>query len=543
MTAFTRLDELEPGTVIDADVAIVGTGAAGIAIARELSGTRLDVVLLESGDLDLDGATQALYEGGVVGMPYVPLETCRTRCFGGTTNQWTGWCKPFAPIDLAPRPWLGLKGWPIDHDELLPYYHRAQPVMGLGEYRYDRSLWDRIGQDLHAFDPDKVTFSFWQHSPGPARFGTLYRADLERAGNVRILLDANVVNIQADPAAGRVEHLQLRSLAGREARIRARFFVLACGGIENARLLLVANDVRPAGLGNDHDQVGRCFMEHPLFSVGEIVTDDPYGVVDRYHRRKVDGVLSRIGLSLAPATQERLGLANSTVVTVIERDSDGVQSQAARLWHELWQGTLPDHPTERAYAILRELDAVAMSAWRKLVHGTYVNKPPRSIRLGIFLDPLPNPSSRVTLGEDRDALGQPRVMLDWRLLPEDARGAVGHVQLVAAEMARLGIGRVRLNPALADAGGAWMFAGNLEGYDLAPGMPEMHVSLHHMGTTRMSARPEDGVVDGNCRLHGVDNLYLAGSSVFPTGSNGNPTFTIAAMSLRLADHLIQRSTT
>src|SRR5688572_16299183 len=181
MTAFTRLDELEPGAVLDADVAIVGAGAAGITIARELARTRLDVVLIESGDLDLDGATQALYEGDIVGMPYVPLETCRTRFFGGTTNQWTGWCKPFDPIDLAPRPWLGLKGWPVAYDELLPCYHRAQPLMELGAYRYDRALWSRIGQELHDFDPDKVTFSFWQRSPGPTRFGSRYRADLEQA--------------------------------------------------------------------------------------------------------------------------------------------------------------------------------------------------------------------------------------------------------------------------------------------------------------------------------------------------------------------------
>jgi choline dehydrogenase-like flavoprotein len=539
---FASLAELEDGAVLEADVAVVGAGAAGITIARELAGSGLEVLLVESGGLDLDGPTQALYEGeSSAGLPYVPLEACRQRFFGGTTNHWTGWCKPLDPVDLAPRPWLGLKGWPLGYDDLKRHYHRAQPLVGLGPFRYDGGLWEEIGEDTDPFDVGRLGLSFWRQPPDVVRFGQAYRADLERAPNVRVLLEANLVEIRPDPGGATVERLELRHLGGRAARVRARAHVLACGGIENARLLLASDAVLPAGVGNARDLVGRHFTDHAVFTLGEIFPADAYAFVDRYHRRVVGGELVMPGWSLAPAAQQRHGLANGCVVAFVDRVDGPLAPAAARLWAELGAGELPDRLPARALEVLRDLGDLAESAWRKHALGRYVNRVPARLDLAIFVDPLPNPSSRVTLRRgERDALGLPRARLDRRPTPANTHVAAEHGRIVAAELARLGLARVRLHPALAEESADWMLAGNLEGYDPAPGMPSMHVTQHHMGTTRMAADPREGVVDGDCRVHGIDNLYVAGSSVFATPGHANATLTIVALALRLAEHLKAR---
>jgi hypothetical protein len=419
---FASLAELEDGAVLEADVAVVGAGAAGITIARELAGSGLEVLLVESGGLDLDGPTQALYEGeSSAGLPYVPLEVCRQRFFGGTTNHWTGWCKPLDPVDLAPRPWLGLKGWPFGYDGLKRHYHRAQPLVGLGPFRYDGGLWEEIGEDTDPFDVGRLGLSFWRQPPDVVRFGQAYRADLERAPNVRVLLEANLVEIRPDPGGATVERLELRHLGGRAARVRARAHVLACGGIENARLLLASDAVLPAGVGNARDLVGRHFTDHAVFTLGEIFPADAYAFVDRYHRRVVGGELVMPGWSLAPAAQQRHGLANGCVVAFVDRVDGPLAPAAARLWAELGAGELPDRLPARALEVLRDLGDLAESAWRKHALGRYVNRVPARLDLAIFVDPLPNPSSRVTLRRgERDALGLGCGGVRWWLPPKDS---------------------------------------------------------------------------------------------------------------------------
>ena len=533
---FLDLNDLADGQTLDADVVIVGAGAAGITMARALIGSGLDVVLAESGHVDLHGDTQALCDGEIVGLPYEPLISARQRSFGGTTNMWSGWCKPLDPIDFRPRPWLGLKGWPIGFDDLRPYYGRALDVVEAGAYRFDRSLWSDIDAPLHDFDAARLGFTFWQKSP-PTRFGQRYGGELQRATNVRVLFDANLIEIVEAPQARRVEHLRVRALGGRSARLCGRAYVLACGGIENARLLLASRSVRPAGVGNDHDLVGRCFMEHPHWDVATVHSDDPYRLIDSYFRREVEGRPHRIGWSLSDSAQERLEALNCVAELNIDSNLLSGPAAASYLWQRLRAGALPDDWQERARRVLGDLGGVAQSAWRKAVLGTYVNKPVKEITLMVTLDPLPNPSSRVTLSDRCDALGLPLPILDWHLSPEDEHSMEALTSRLAGELARLGLGRVRLHPEIGRKHSSWARAGRLRGHHIAAEAPEMDLSWHHMGTTRMASGPREGVVDADCRVHGSDNLFIAGSSVFPTTGNANPTLTIVALALRLSDHL------
>ena len=532
------LNGLENGQELGADLLIVGAGAAGITLALEFAGTQHRVVLAESGDLDLDRETQELCDGEVAGLAYEPLQATRARYLGGTTNMWTGWCKPLDRIDLQPRPWLGLAGWPIDREALQPYYERAQPVLEAGPYRYDIEDWVAAAGPLDDFSAAAIRPTFWQKSP-PTRFGSHYREALHRAANVTVLLNANLVGMTPGNERGAIESAELRSLAGRSVLVRPRCVVLAAGGLENPRLLLAAAPGWRRVLGNDHDQVGRCFMDHPWWEVGTIYPSDPYDLVDRYYRHIAGGQRFRMGLSFTEAEQERLGVQNCCVELTLDRFRDGGIAAAGGIWRDLRHGHVPAHLGERVLSVLGDIGGVAEGAWRKLVLHRMVNRPVESVTLAVDLDPKPDPRSRVSLGEERDALGMPRLRLDWQLGADDERSMALLARRFADEVTRLGLGRVRLHSALQEPTGGWARAGNLVGHGASDAAPTMHISWHHVGTTRMSASPRDGVVDANCRVHGTPNLFVAGSSVFPTAGSANPTLTIVALAIRLADHLKQ----
>ena len=244
-----------------------------ITLALEFAGTAHKVLLVESGNLEADADTQALDEGAVIGMAYEPLESARARYFGGTTNMWTGWCKPLDAVDLRPRPALAISGWPIGSDELEPFYRRAQPMMDAGPYEYNLAYWRQAAGPVDDLTARGLEMTFWQKSP-PVRFGSRYLEALRAATNVTVLLNANLTSMVTASDGAAIESVELRTLAGKSATARARIFVLACGGLENPRLLLCAAPSRPHGLGNDSDLVGRYFMEHPHWDIGTVYPTD-----------------------------------------------------------------------------------------------------------------------------------------------------------------------------------------------------------------------------------------------------------------------------
>ncbi|HEU4616718.1 MAG TPA: FAD-dependent oxidoreductase, partial [Gammaproteobacteria bacterium] len=262
------------GTRLDADVCIIGAGAAGITLARELAGGPLDVCLLESGGLTPDARTQALYEGKNVGWPYYSLDALRLRFFGGTTNHWGGVCRPLDDIDFAARSWVPSSGWPFGKAELDPYYRRAHEVCQLGPYDYDVAAIEDASRQRFHLDAARLETTMCQYSP-PTRFGQVYREALERAPNVRTYLYANAVDLVPVESGRALSHVQAATLEGARFTVHARRFVLATGAIENARLLLASNGNRAGGLGNDHDLVGRFFMEHLSFPAGLLVPTMP----------------------------------------------------------------------------------------------------------------------------------------------------------------------------------------------------------------------------------------------------------------------------
>lgn len=503
---------LSDGTSVEADLAIIGGGPAGITLARAFDGSDVSVCLVEAGGLEPDSDVQAFYRGESVGIEY-PLAATRLRFFGGSSNHWGGYCRPLDPIDFEQRDWVPYSGWPFGIEELKPYYPPATEIVEVSPGYYgDVAYWENAtGEHLPALVTGRMRRQFVHFSP-PTRFGKRYGPQLEKSGNIRVLLNATVVNIAAGPEGRHIDRLALRTANDKRHTVTARYFVLATGGLENARTLLLSNDVVAAGLGNQNDLVGRFFMEHPHVSgFGEIVVADLARLPPLYRDRVwVEGRSSSVKVAFNPAyafLRERK-LLNATFMSGVageyRRDSDTVPGSTV---------------TAGQVDMLR-------AAHRFLAAGPGPVKPDDPDYMGVPLglgcagEQAPNPSSRVSLSQEKDAFGLPRIKLDWRLTEQDRRSLLEHMRSLAMEYAALGIGRMRLN--IEDDG---LWPARVDG------------GSHHMGTTRMHDDPGRGVVDRDSRVHGIDNLYVAGSSVFPTGGSANPTLTIVALTLRLADHL------
>jgi choline dehydrogenase-like flavoprotein len=481
------------GTEIDCEVCVVGAGAAGITLARELRASSARVVVLESGGFDHTSETQALADGEVVGQNYAPLNATRVRVFGGSTFHWEGWCRPLEERDFAPRMWVPGSGWPLSWRELEPYYSRAQDICQLGPFDYRATRWAATGAQPLPLGDGSLAPAVYQFSP-PTRFGVAYRQDLARASSVRVFLHANATQIVRRLDGLAVERIDAATLSGRRFTIKPRYVVVAAGGIENARLLLAWN------LGNDRDLVGRYFAEHPHASAALVALPRSLGL-SFYRLRDMENTLVRgaIATSARLERERRILRLAATLDRVADDPLAAYRSSAQRDAEEFGE----------------DVAAVAQSLSARGDHELYA--------LFARWEQAPNPDSRVTLGSQRDPLGVPKPRLDWRLSELDRRTVSEALKALALTLGGLGLGRVYTRP--------------LDDEEFWPGVFFGH---HHMGTTRMHDDPQRGVVDADCRIHGLDNVYVAGSSVFPTGGYANPTLTIVALSLRLAGHIRDR---
>ncbi|MFL5613009.1 MAG: FAD-dependent oxidoreductase [Gemmatimonadaceae bacterium] len=503
----TDAEALETGSLIEGDLCIVGAGAAGISMALEWIGRGQRVLLLEGGGFDFDPKMQELYRGENVGLPYFPLQSARLHLFGGTTGHWAGFCSTLDAQDFAVRDWVPHSGWPIARAELDPFYARAQPVLQLGPNEWTAEGWRRRDPSLVPFPLNRSVAwtKMWQFSP-PARFGVLYRQRIVDAPDVHLYTHANVVEIIANEGVSAVQELRARTLGGKEHRVRAKGYVLACSTIQNARLLLASNGQARAGLGNANDLVGRFFMEHlempsgNLFTLGK--TPPSVQMYDfGWGRTKARGELA-----LSADVQRRRRILNATVSLT--------PSPLAQPGLSTFQ-SIPPELVEMFHTGKLTEDALKGPAQTTV---------PRTFQLLTRQEQAPNPASRVTLSGERDALGMPRARLDWQLTELDRRSFRPFYEELGTELGRSGVGRLQMRD--------WVMQ---PPHAVWP--PSLGGGWHHMGTTRMHPDPKQGVVDVNCRVHGIANLYVSGAAVFPTAGCVNPTLTLVALTLRLSDHL------
>jgi choline dehydrogenase-like flavoprotein len=527
---------VEHNTVIETTVCIIGGGVAGITLALEMSMAGVDTCMLESGGFGPDDETRDLYRGENVGLPYTFADGSRSRYFGGSSNCWGGWCRPLDPWDFEKRDWIAHSGWPFGLEELAPYYARTHELLKLGPQTFDPAYWER---EIGRHDVRRIPLATGdmrdtvaQFSP-PVRFGKAYRDELSRSSRVRVFLYANVQNIDADAQGTSVSRLQVATISGCKVTVTARIFVLATGGIENARLLLASNNVQKAGLGNANDLVGRYFMDHPRMMCGKVrfrpgnARNKLYDIKYHYQNAAVSAHGTKISSQFAPKQElmEREKLLNSRVWLYSRWYGEGTAGSEA-LIHCKEAVLQKDQPgrslkTDIATMMAHPLHTVGYGLTRLLQWPALIT----DVTLQAIVEAVPDPDSRVTLSTDKhDRFGMPRVKVEWRLDEQVKRTFDKTFALLAQELQMAGIADVELDAPLE--GRHW--PAKLEG------------TWHHMGTTRMHDSPREGVVDRDCKVHGMSNFYVAGSSVFPTVGANFPTITIAALSLRLAGHLVRQ---
>lgn len=547
----SQKNDFQNGQVLTADVCLIGGGPAAISMALRLAASPQNVLVITGGGWSETSANQDLHRGVVApGGSHEPLEENRRRQFGGASAVWGGRCIPFEPIDFKPRAWVPDSGWPITYETLLPYYGQAAKLCQIGDFSFTahEAFPTAKREILAGFDTDEiVSYPLERWSP-PINFAKAYRMELERSARIRVLLDAHVLSLQMQACSDRITHVEV-AIGEIRIIVKASTFVLAAGGIENPRLLLAsANACFPTGLGNQHDNVGRYYMAHVDGTYAELNLENRDNLLVDFERDA--GVYCRRRWWIPEPTQERRKLLNTifflyhpgttnghrdvlfssryvvkSVGSIIGQKSVG---GALRKLREL-SPSIREHTGTIARDGLTQIPDLIRLALKRMAKRRlpFILPARNTTRWGLYFqaEQSPNRESRVYLSTSAtDAFGMPRAEVNIAFSEADVNSVVTAHNLFVENLKTKRAGDVRYSEQ------------GLRQY-LAKQLKTFNSAAHHIGTTRMSDDPRTGVVDRNAKVYGLTNLYVAGSSVFPTGGHANPTLTLVAQALRLADHL------
>jgi choline dehydrogenase-like flavoprotein len=460
-----------------ADFCVVGSGPAGMTVALELKRQGRSVLLLEGGGLEWSQESQEIYKGELIGDHYVPLDLARARLLGGTSNHWGGWSYPLTEYVFKRKSGFEDAVWPIEKKDLDPFVEQTRSVLDISPTPDDVVLDSEFG--IKEF---RVAFS-------KVRFGQKYRDTLMSSQKITCVTNANLTGLKTD--GHNVVAATVANFRGQSGSVKAKHFILAMGGIENSRMLLWFNHQTNGTLVDPRAPLGRYWMEHPGYKVGNALVDLKIPKTD-YHAQQ-------LLLRFTEAVFRKLGILDCGI------GLEEVQSIGTK-------------------GLLKDLLCVAPKAgeWAASLAGKNIVC---GAKLIVGWEGEPVSSNHVRLSETkRDRFGIPLVEVHWKKTDRDRATLQKALMHFGDYLMARNRGRIRLDE--------WVFGKG--GY---PSSADEGVSYHHMGGTRMAHTVQNGVVDSNCRVFGQGNLYVAGSSVFPSAGEANPTFTIVQLSLRLAEHL------
>ncbi|MGJ4931206.1 GMC oxidoreductase [Bradyrhizobium sp. HKCCYLS2038] len=539
------------GTTLDAEICIIGGGPAGIVIARELLATSRSVILVESGACRPDKLIQGLNAAELAaGTRHPPPEMYRERRFGGSSTIWGGRCVPLSPSDFERRSHVANSGWPISYDQLVPYYVRGLTYCEAGAFDFDPSCLNGSADVVEGLTDKDISVGLERFSP-PTNFGRRFKADLVRSSLHRILTQTTVTHLQTNGSGRRVDLLECATVSGNVFRIHAKYIVLAAGGLESVRLLAASNQATPAGLANSSGALGRYYMSHLEGTLGCLQVASGRKVAWNFARTS-DGIYAKHHLRLSETMQKRHALRNMIFrLHHANPMNPDHRDPVLSLMYIAKRFVLPEYRRKITTVELESLGRLpvggALSArhitnivsnpwplakflgsWVYRRHARYRRIPYVALHSKTGCYPLdynaeqtPLYESRLSLTRDKDRFGMPKLHIDWRVCAEDKASIAASYRELQRVMDRSGVAKVLFDD------------DTLEESVSQP----IAVGGHHIGTARMSDDPKQGIVNSECRTHDLDNLYIAGSAVFPTGGSANPTLTIVALAIRLAEHL------
>jgi choline dehydrogenase-like flavoprotein len=542
---------MQPKDRLGYDVCVVGSGAAGITHALGLSAKGMKVLLIEGGSSAFSKNSQQRYKGRVVNEEmHSPPDKYRRRALGGSTTIWGGRCVPFDPIDFSVRQNLCLEGWPISYEEVAQYYPEATRILEAGVTGYDADLiGERMPEIVEGFISARVKTNGLERFSAPTNFGQRYFNRMSAADSLCLLLNANCVEIVLHEGGQQgVKFLRCKNGEGKEFRVFSRHFVMAMGGIENARILLSSRgDGYSAGVGNSNDLVGRFYMCHMAGNIGKLAIKSPLQKVWHNYWYTKDGVYVRRRFSLSEDVQRSLGIANvvsrlhfSNIADPAHRSGilSGLYLVKGLISYEYGKRlkdasgsglrTYMRHVVNILSTPVETLDFLFNWLRRRTFSirkfpSVILNNRTNVFSLDVHGEQLPRFDSRITVGDDVDDLGVPRVIIDWKYSDADINSIREYLRVMAKEFRDSGVGSLEFNEDDVEV--------EMTKYGAYGG--------HHIGTTRMSDSSKGGVVDKDLFVFGVPNLSILGSSVFPTSSQANPTLTIVALALRHTEFLVR----
>jgi len=456
-------------------IGIVGSGPAGVTVARKLAQAKIPSVILEAGAAEYSDESQDFYKGTVVGDPYFDLDSCRLRFFGGSSNHWAGWCRVLEAHDFQARPYVPNSGWPIARADIEPFLSEAFDILGIRPFRPDVP----ISADMKWYELIKS-----EH----VHFGEKFHDELDKSPLIALVLDTEVLQLNGN---GRiVTSADLWSQGAPAGALALDYYVVCTGGLENSRLLLWSNERSKGGVVPNASALGRYWMEHPMYTAGAAIFTD----LDRIE-------FDADGQAFFQPTAEALakrGILNFHV-EVETAPYPGMKQYVADL-------------------------ACVTPEWTEWIAEELGSHLRCSAQVHMSWEQAPRPDNFVALSKtERDAAGNPRTELHWTKDALEHRTLIEGLRLFGETIAAQDIGRLKIMD--------WVLDGSPypEGMELA--------GNHHMGGTRMGSDPAVSVVDVDCKVHGMENLFVGGSSVFPTSGQCPPTTTLTALAVRLGDHL------
>lgn len=531
------------GNIPDCDVCIVGAGPVGIALALACERRGLSVLVIESGQEAPDRFAAALAAGHAVNAQHhAPTAIAMHRGFGGTSRWWGGRCVPLDDIDFTRRPHVSGPAWPIAHSDIVAWHEPAAEFFGIAAARFvaPAGPWNEFGDarcdQLERWTPEIDA-------------GARHRAHLTASASITVLLGATVTELHLSEDGRRIDALTVAD-AHRRTVIKPERIALACGGLETTRLLLHAQQRRPELFGGTDGALGRGYMGHLSGKIADLVLADPTAVsVHDFFLDQNVFVRRRLTLKKEAQLRERLlniafwadnpplfaaghgngVLSMAWLALAIPSVGRRLVAEGVRLNHvgpapHQWLhhiGNVGRAPFSTAREIAAILHARLLSSPRK--PGFLTKSRNGRYALHYMAEQAPNRESRVTLSSRSDALGLPFLDIDLRYTNADVQSALRAHDVLDRSLQQAGLGRLEYRDA-PDARPTRIMQQATDGY-------------HQVGTTRMGLTAQDSVVDADCRVHGISNLYVSSSSVFPGSGQANPTFVAVALAMRLAAHL------
>lgn len=509
----------------ESDILIVGAGIAGLVLADAMRGMGCTVTVLEAGGESLEPASQALYAAEMVATHHQGTTEGRFRVYGGSSTRWGGQLLPLASHDYELRPHVPHSGWPLDPAELSPFLFHCEQLLDVNHEPYTLELLCRLPHPRPSFTSNNLQPRFSKWAPFHARnvTRTLGRR-CQQDSAIRVFLHAPVTLIDLHADGKHAESVKVCTPQGTKFRFRARHIILAAGTIETIRLLLASRSVHSTGIGNDTDHLGRWFHDHLSVKAAILQPHSRRQLLRQFAPWYLGNTRHTIKLESTAAWQAQQGCLNVMGHLVFEApESSGFTLLKQRLQARQSGSTAPRQvPSPYIENLPAESLDLAYLAWKRYVRHRRWCPDSAAITLYIDTEQQPNPESRIRLSSNRDALGMYKSVVQWQWGEPERQTFAAYQQLFDCQWHEWNFGSIH-----------W-----LESFEPGSGWASNVSDIYHlMGGTRMSSTPADGVVDPQLRVHGINNLFVASCSVFPTGGSSNPTLTLMQLTLRLAKFL------